>query len=329
MRRGDYALAKELLDDVIRRLGGIYGTDEDAKRARSYFSAESKKTFIGEPYERVMAFYYRGILYWMNNEVDNARACFRSAQLSDADAQDQQFASDYLLLDYLDGLATTTLGGDGSDAFKRAEGLAKQPLPPYDRKANVLFFAEFGVGPAKYGTGQYGEELRFRPGTSEVVAVQIKLDSRVLQVAGLDNLTFQATTRGGRVMDHILANKAVFKTTTSAVGDAAIVSGAIVAAQGYNNNSAASAAGAGLMIAGLISKMISAATIPAADIRAWDNLPQFLTFVAFPLPPGEHQIEVGFLDRSGNYISTPPKTLTINVSDPPRDTVVFASDRNQ
>jgi len=106
-----------------------------------------------------MAYYYRGILYWFDGELDNARACFRSAQIMDGDAENKSYASDYVLLDYLDGLATARLGGDGSDALKRAEAEARMTKPPeYDLKANVLFFVEFGNGPLKYATGQYGEE---------------------------------------------------------------------------------------------------------------------------------------------------------------------------
>src|ERR1041385_7902258 len=176
MRRGQFAEAKPLLDDALASLGGIYGPDKDAKRARSYFSPEAKKTFIGEPYERVMAYYYRGILYWIDGELDNARACFRSGEIMDSDAENKTYASDYLLLDYLDGLATVKLGGDGGDALKRAEANARLGKPPpYDPQANVLFFVEFGNGPVKYATGQYGEELRFRPGSSVVRGVRLKV----------------------------------------------------------------------------------------------------------------------------------------------------------
>src|SRR3954467_5825260 len=55
MRRGDYVEAKQQLDEAIARIGGIYATDTDAKKARGLFHNEAKKTFIGEPYERVMA----------------------------------------------------------------------------------------------------------------------------------------------------------------------------------------------------------------------------------------------------------------------------------
>src|ERR1044071_7906872 len=96
LRRGRFADAKQLLDDALATLGGIYGPDKDAKRARGYFSAEAKKTFIGEPYERVMAYYYRGILYWIDGELDNARACFRSPQIMDSDTENKTYSSDFL-----------------------------------------------------------------------------------------------------------------------------------------------------------------------------------------------------------------------------------------
>ena len=56
MRRGQFSDAKQLLDDALLTLGGIYGPDKEARKARGYFSSEAKKTFIGEPYERVMAY---------------------------------------------------------------------------------------------------------------------------------------------------------------------------------------------------------------------------------------------------------------------------------
>ena len=79
LRTGDYAGAKARLDDALARVGGLIVDDAAAARARSLFAAEDTKVFLGEPYERVMAYYYRGILYWRDGEPDNARACFRSA----------------------------------------------------------------------------------------------------------------------------------------------------------------------------------------------------------------------------------------------------------
>ena len=129
-------------------------------------------------------------------------------------------------------------------------------------------------------------------------------------------------------MDHILANKAVFKTATDTAGNVAIIGGAILASQ-QGHHSAADEVGLGLLAAGVISKIFSAATTPAADTRAWDNLPQFLSFGAARLPAGPQAVTVEFLDANGSPISNLTTTVAINVSDPARDTVIFISDKTQ
>jgi hypothetical protein len=325
MRQGKFDVAKQNLDDALLTLGGIYGKDADAKKARSYFHAEAKKTFIGEPYERSMAYIYRGIIYWMDGEPDNARACFRSAEFEDSDAESHQYAGDWVLPEYLDGLITTQLGGDGSDAFKRAQADARGVrLPPYNPKANALFFIEFGPGPTKYATGQYGEELRFRTVPSPVTAADLKVDAYQISIAPTDDVDFQATTRGGRVMDHILGNKAVFKSTTDTVGNVALIGGLGTAA--FSHNRTAQEVGLGVALAGLVSKVISAATVPAADTRSWDNLPRYLSFVSVPLPPGQHMVTVQFLDASGRVLGYLTKSITVNITTTDRNKVVFVSD---
>jgi hypothetical protein len=328
MRRGQYAEAAALLDQALARIGGIYGPDASAKQSRRYFTAEAKKTFIGEPYERAMAYYYRGILYWMDGDVDNARACFRSAQFMDSDAEKREYSGDYVLFDYLDGLATAKLNGDGSDAYRRATNeVHLASPPPYDPQANVLFFVESGRGPLKYATGEFSEQLRFRSGQSAAASARIRCDGQDVLVPALDDLTFQAATRGGRVMDHVLANKAVFKQATDTAGNVAILSGAIMAAQ-QGTHSAVDEVGLGLMLAGLVSKIVSAATTPAADTRGWDHLPQWLGFGAMRLPPGPQTVSVEFLDAAGQPLTGAMRTLAVEVGKAPRDTVVFISDQN-
>lgn len=327
MRQGRFDLARSLLDDALLTVQGIYGPDAEARKSRRLFSRESRKTFIGEPYERSMAWFYRGILYWRDGELDNARACFRSAQFEDSDTVDKKYAGDWVLFDYLDGLATAKLGGDGSDALARARANARNiNLPDYNPQASVLFIVEFGPGPVKYATGQYGEQLRFRTRSSSLVAARLKSAGFDLEVAPCDDVNFQATTRGGRLMDHILGNQAVFKATTDAVGDAAIVSGAILAGAGAGRGNSTDEVGAGLLLAGLASKLISAAAAPEADTRMWDNLPQFISFATVKMPPGEHEVTVQFLEASGKPREKLAKTITVTVPANQRDTMVFVSD---
>jgi hypothetical protein len=324
MRQGKFDVAKPLLDDALLTLGGAYGPDSEARKSRSVFSKESRKNFIGEPYERSMAYFYRGVIYWMDGELDNARACFRSAEFEDSDAENKEYAGDWVLPDYLDGLATAKLGGDGKDSYERAKANSKNiTLPELNPKANVIFILEYGPGPLKYNSGPYGEELRFRTRGSPVWSAQIKTGNVDLRVAPCDNLNFQATTRGGRVMDHVLANKAVFKKTTDTIGDVAMIGGLTTAA--VSDNSTVQGVGLGLALAGLISKGISAATTPEADTRTWDNLPQFISFATMKLSPGAHNVTIEFNSAAGVPDPKLTKTLIVNVPEE-RDKVVFISD---
>ena len=327
MRQGKFDVARQNLDDALTTLQGIYGPDPNARKARGYFHAESKKTFIGEPYERSMAYIYRGILYWMDGEPDNARACFRSAEVEDSDTENHAYAGDWVMPDYLDGLATRRLGGDGADALKRAETSAKGvKLPPYNAKANVLLFFEFGPGPTKYSTGEYGQELRFHVVPSPVKSAAFKVDGEPYPVAPTDDVWFQASTRGGRAMDHILGNKAVFKSTTDIAGDAALIGGLGTAA--LSRDRTAQEVGLGVALAGLISKGISAATTPEADTRAWDNLPRYLSFANLQVPPGQHVFTFEFRDAVGTAIPNLTKSFTVEVAADGKDKVIFVSDQS-
>jgi hypothetical protein len=328
LRQAQFDQARVLLEAALERLQGIYGPDPEARRSRRLFQAEARKTFLGEPYERAMAYFYRGILYWMDGEPDNARACFLSAQFMDSSAEDQTYASDYALLAYLEGFAMTRMGGDGQEALARARAVARLTQPPdYPVDGNVLVFADSGRGPVKFATGEYQQELRFQPGRSRGSRVRIHAGGQSLRLEPWDDLTFQATTRGGRVMDHVLGNKAVFKRTTDAFGDVAIIGGAVMAGQ-RGRDSAVDEIGAGLMVAGVISKLLAAATTPAADTRSWDNLPQYLYFGVMTLPIGEHRLVVEFLDDQGRVFPDATRTVDLTVAGAGSDTVLFFSDPN-
>lgn len=336
LRAGQYDEAKARLDDAIARIGGIITNDAQAAKARGLFSAESTKPFIGEPYERVMAYYYRGILYWRDGQPDNARACFRSGQVIDSDPEHENYDADYVLLDYLDGLASAKLHADGSDAFARAQAHAgeKLPLPPYNPAANVLIFAEYGYGPRKYAAGEHGEQLRFHVDDSPTRSARLLLDNgrMVVPLPAYDDLDYQATTRGGRVMDHILGNKAYFKTGADMAGNVALAGAVIANGQARRreyrgrDGDDANLAALGLGVLGIISKIASAATQTQADTRQWNNLPQRLSFAALKLPPGEHSGRIEFLDRDGNVLEQRTQRVSISVGADDRDTVVFLSE---
>lgn len=335
LRRGQFDEAKTKLDDALALAGANYGnSNKEAAKSRRMFRSESDKPFVGEPYERVMANYYRGIICWRDGEPDNARALFRSGELIDSDTEEKTYAGDYVLLDYLDGLVSAKLGGDGSDALARARASAKKQgragLPDYDPNSNVMLFVEYGHGPRKYSGGEYGEQLKFYTEQSRIRSARLTVDSRYVALPPYDDLNFQASTRGGRLMDHVLGNKAVFKETTDVVGDVALV-GALAAAEHGGRD--ADRAAVGLAAIGLISKIASAATTPEADIRSWDNLPQQLSFAALRLAPGDHPATVEYLDANAQVVENLTQRFTISVPSSgsgvngvPPDVVLFLSD---
>lgn len=133
-------------------------------------------------------------------------------------------------------------------------------------------------------------------------------------------------------MDHILGNKAVFKTGASVAGDVALVGSAIAqdksrrrGREGKDSDDSDFAA-FGLGVLGMIGKVASAATDARADTRQWDNLPQRLSFAAVTLAPGEHLGRVEFLDRDGSVLEQRSQTVSFSVSADARDTVVFLSE---
>lgn len=340
LRRGQPDEAKTLLDDALARTAGTLSSanSAEAAKARKLFRNEADKPFVGEPYERVMANFYRGLLYWRDGEPDNARALFRSGQFIDSDTEDKTYAGDYVLLEYLDGFITSRLDnlGAGQDALARARKLSRRTLPDYSRAPNVLFFVEYGKGPTKYAGGEHGEQLRFFVEQSRAVSARLQVDRQVYDLSPYDDLNYQATTRGGRVMDHILGNKAVFKRNTDAIGDVALA-GAIGTAA-YGRGEDAGNAALALAAVGLISKLASAATQTAADTRSWDNLPQYLSFAAVTLPAGEHPARLTFLDEKGATLGALTQEFTVSVpasssasvaGDQRRDVIVFRSTLNR
>ncbi|MBA4135911.1 MAG: hypothetical protein C0518_01190 [Opitutus sp.] len=327
LRAGEHEEAKARFDDAIRTLGGIHADTADARRARSLWAAEGGKIFIGEPYERALAYAYRGLLYWMDGEPDNARACFRSAEMMDALAADAEYRADWVLPDYLAGLASLRLGGDATEELARARAMTSRPLPDYDREARVLVVAEWGRGPLKFADGPHGQLLRFAESVSEAHHAVLRVAGQTVTLTPWDDVYFQATTRGGRTMDFILGDKAVFKDTTGAVGDAALV-GALIAADraAYRGSEGSAHTALALAAAGIFSKVLSASANATADTRTWDNLPRYLSFAALRLPPGGHAATITFLDAHGRELSPGARPLTIRVSDNQQDTLVFLSE---
>lgn len=314
---GHYRVAEEQLDAALGAIEAVYADNEAAEKARSVWHAEKTKDFKGEPYERVMAYHYRGLLYLMAGDFDNAQASFKGAVLQDSFAATERFRSDVASQVWLEGWARRCQGaGSAADELFAEAASIRPDLRPPPAGSTVLVVAETGSGPRKSAIGQYSEKLVIREGSAGNDKLVAVLSGSRAELAAAENLFYQATTRGGREMDNILAEKAETKRTTQTVGSAAMAAGAATVAvaqsqhQNNNNNNSGRAAGAiggGIMLLGLLAMAASAGMNPAADTRTWDTLPHSIHLATLPpatAAPGLDQLDLqdgtgySVLDRS-------------------------------
>jgi tetratricopeptide (TPR) repeat protein len=272
-------IARKAFDQAIQRVEAIYANDANAAKARSVFNAEKVKDFKGEPYERAMLYYYRGLLYLNDGDFQNARASFLAADrhVSLSSAEESAYVSDFGMLKYLAGWASSCDGDSVRAEQLIAEARAADKLAANldPRPPRSLILVDAGPAPVKWGDGTYHEVLKFKPGNGDdadfsIVAGKTPVASP--QLAG--DVTHQAMTRGGREVDGIMQGKARFKDNAGSIGSAAMAIGQQTAMLGAINGDRGTAnAGLAGMLVGLVAKGVAASTTPAADTRTWDSLP--------------------------------------------------------
>ena len=308
MQIGAWDTAERSFDKALLGIEAVYADNEQAEQARSNWVKENYKAFKGEPYERMMAYYYRGLLYLREGDYENARASFKGGLLQDTLAQEETYSQDAALLAYLSGWASHCSDDPGLafQAFEEAQEYNAGLDPPAD-DANLLLLGETGLAPRKVAVGEYDEALAFeradgfrdRAVDMDVAAEDTDATGEV-KLTEAEDIYFQANTRGGRQIERILEGQAKFKQTSDAVGDAAIQGGAAAMTYGaYDDSGGAMAAGLAVMAAGLIAKGISAATRPEADLRAWDNLPDRVHLATLAAEPVPDEVTARFTDRGG------------------------------
>ncbi|RAU21613.1 hypothetical protein CU669_12555 [Paramagnetospirillum kuznetsovii] len=320
---GRNQLSEQLFDDALQGIEAVYADNEQAKKARELLTREQVKDFKGEPYERVMAYYYRGLLYLRAGDFENARASFKGGMLQDAFAEEQQYRADFALMPFLQGWAAHCSGNASlaAEDFKEFRAINKDAPLPRD-KDNVLVLVETGDAPVKISDGA---RLRIkRSGSTETARISWTdpdhpkdhpEDSAVL----LEDIYRQASTRGGRQFDAILEGKAEYKSVADTVGNAALI-GAILAAKVATESGprrgtkrkdreraedvqqgAAIAAG-GLALIGLLSKLTAHAIESEADTRYWDNLSDRVQGLTMTLSDKVTALRVEFQSPGGTML---------------------------
>lgn len=313
---GQFALAARTLDEAIVDVDSLMAGAAEAQRAKGKFVKEQEKWFKGESYERSALYFFRGLLYLGTNDFGNASACFKRAQLYDVTGDDApDFAGDWYSCEWALAFAQYKQGfpAEAQQALQRAAKFSTKQgdVPPPEPNQNVLIVALTGGGPIKTRAGEYGERLVYVDGPNPVTEVEIRQGDKVLaRSAPVESLFVQATTRGTRQVDYILAGKANFKQGTQTAA-AALGMGALIASQQNGRNSGTVTGILGGLA--LISALVSSATTPEADIRMVDDLPHSIFLIGLTLPPGEQRFEVRGL---GPYPRTVEVRPVVRPGDP-------------
>ncbi|MEA2012866.1 MAG: hypothetical protein U9O87_07300 [Verrucomicrobiota bacterium] len=307
-QRGDFEKSKNAFDNALDEIEAVWGDDAAARKARRMWNNEGCKNFKGEPYERVMAYYYRGLLYIMDGDLENARACFRGGILQDSFSEEKQDQSDFALLYYLEMWSDFQLGqkGKANELKPFLKKIRKnQNLP--QKKYNLLVIAETGHAPRKRRTGKGKYQLTFsRASEHEDTKVELKFSSffpkKKIKLSPIEDIYWQASSRGGRPVDKILRNKVVFKEKWDEAGSAmtglGLQSLGASAFTGGENQDTAQIVAGGLTLLGLLSTAVASKVRPEADIRQWRNLPDTVHIASAKCPPGKYSVQWKFSGKN-------------------------------
>jgi tetratricopeptide (TPR) repeat protein len=283
---GDLESARSALDETLTGINTVYANDPAAEKARSLWYAEGSKNFKGEPYERAMAFFYRGLLFLAEGDYQNARAAARQGLLQDAFAEDDQTRADFALLMFLDAWAShLDKNKDLTEQALKELRNFRPNFPGIKPGDDTLILVETGTAPRKVADGMNHSYYVIRRGRGFTEnRAQMVMNGVATPLYPMEDIYYQAATRGGRPVDQILKGKAKFRDTTGGAGN--FLLGSAVAFQ----DAGANLGTAGYVVGGLgaMSAFMGSRANAEADTRFWSALPDtihVMTMSSKDIPP--------------------------------------------
>lgn len=313
--------AEESFEAALGRIGAVHADSEQARRVRENMHvSERAKDFKGEPYERAMAYLYRGLLFLASGDYDNAHACFRSGVIQDAFAEEDQNRCDFALLIFLEGWASQCAGDMtlAEAAYEEVKKLRPDFTPP-SYSDNVLLVAETGRAPRKVSDGVGHFQLKFFRGRDfDERRVKFRVGNEFRPGYPIEDIYWQASTRGGRPIDCIHEGEVKYRRSWEARGTALTeaASTLMLTAPVFSHSGTVSGVAGGLGIAGAIHSAMAQNVRPQADFRYWANLPDAVHVQTRHMNLGSHvQCVALFCDEQFRELPLQPRVVDIRSRD--------------
>lgn len=307
LREAKRERAQQHFDEALASIESVFSNTEGAAKARSLWYEEGSKDFKGEPYERAMAYYYRGLLYLTDADYENARASFRTGLMQSSFAEEQQYRSGFATMMFLEGWANQLLKDSQAEEAYAEAAKYRPELERPASGANALVIVELAGSPRKVGDGVGNHEIVYRKArrTPEVRAELRVADRPLPTLFPMEDLFHQATHRGPRAIDRIIDGKVSFRDVTGTVGNALGTLASEGAVLNAGLGGSAGRALGGVAAVGVIVSLVSINVKPRADVRYWANLPERLHLTTTRLDgAGEGEIAVALFDEAGRPVAS-------------------------
>lgn len=299
------------------------GVNSPGRAVAAVWIDEKLKIWKGEPYERALASFYLGLVYYIQHDYNNARGAFENALFKLRDYADAKKDKDdyteqestFVLAHLMLGRTWLRLGRDdlAANSFDFARQLQPRLSGLTDLKthadSNVLLVVDFGYGPKKV-TDFDGAIVGFAPSphsagvmpTPRVAVDQFDYPLNGLGEPTIDTLAM-AQDRRWQSIDTI-------RTVKSAIGTGLIAGG--VGYGVYRGAKGDFEAQDAAIIAGLIGAGAILKATSQADLRQWEMVPRSVYLLPLRLSPGTHDITVSFpqmggLQQSWRGLIVPPQ----------------------
>lgn len=311
---GEKEAAHATMTNFVSNLDLLYDPASE-EEAISLWHGENSKVFMGDNHERATLYALLAMSAIERGEYEDAIRCVKNGLLADTSSDPKEsYSSDYALLDYL-GYVAASYQGDQSVAAeyktKMRAALGERGFDVEDKKRtwahladdsrplpNAFIIAWTGTSPEFLRGGEYHEIRHIIPGKDDVQAVTLEVGrGEITAVNGLADINFQATTRGKRVMDEVLEDKAKIKTGFQASGNILLVGGmaCFLAASQTSDGRAKTVlaiVGGACVATGATFYIVGACMNPDADVRAWKCLPANFRVIPVHLQPGHRSLKV-------------------------------------